>query len=329
MSTRSKAAILVEPNAPLVIDDVTFPDPQPDQVLIKLFASGICHSQLHQIHRTPQSAHRGTPAVCPSLLGHEATGVVVAKGHQVTHVQEGDHVMTTWTEYALLSERLVVPLDKEVATDVTSIIGCAVLTGAGVILNTLGVRVNESVAVFGAGGVGLCAIAAAHIVGAYPIIAVDLSDDKLAFAQRFGATHGVNAAHGDPVQAIQALTDGGVDYAIDAIGAARTQEQILYAVRPGTIGLKPGGTACLVGAVQELGRLDVEELRITQRTYTGTRGSLCRPDRDFPIFVRWYQRGQLDLDALVTQRYTLEQINEAVGDLSGGRIHGRSIITYE
>src|SRR5262249_40506098 len=183
MSTRSKAAILVEPNAPLVIDDVTFPDPQPDQVLIKLFASGICHSQLHQIHRTPQSAHRGTLAVCPSLLGHEATGVVVATRHQVTHVQEGDHVMTTWvdrgaaegapprvpvyvqwhgqvvpagpatwTEYTLLSERLVVPLDKEVATDVTAIIGCAVLTGAGGILNTLGGRVDESVAGFGAAG---------------------------------------------------------------------------------------------------------------------------------------------------------------------------------
>jgi Zn-dependent alcohol dehydrogenase len=236
MPTRSKAAILVTPNAPLVIDQVTFPDPQPDQVLIKLFASGICYSQLHQIHRTPQTTHRGTPAVYPSLLGHEATGVVVAKGHQVTHMQEGDHVMTTWvdrravegapprapvhvqwhgqavpagpatwTEYTLLSERLVVPLDKEVATDVTSIIGCAVLTGAGVILNTLGVRVNESVAVFGAGGVGLCAIAAAQIVGAYPIIAVDLSDDKLAFAQRFGATHGVNAARDDPVQAIEAM----------------------------------------------------------------------------------------------------------------------------
>src|SRR5215813_10468478 len=70
MPTRSKAAVLVEPNAPLVVDDVTFPDPQPDQVLVKLFASGICHSQLHQIHRTPQSAHRGTLAVCPSLLGH-------------------------------------------------------------------------------------------------------------------------------------------------------------------------------------------------------------------------------------------------------------------
>ena len=92
----------------------------------------------------------------------------------------------TWTEYTLLSERLVVPLDQEVATDVTSIVGCAVLTGAGVILNTLGVRVNESVAVFGAGGVGLCAIAAAHIVGAYPIIAVDLSDDKLALLSVLG-----------------------------------------------------------------------------------------------------------------------------------------------
>jgi Zn-dependent alcohol dehydrogenase len=359
MPTRSQAAVLVEPNAPLVIDQVTFPDPEPDQVLVKLFASGICHSQLHQIHRTPQTAHRGTLAVFPSLLGHEATGVVVATGKQVTHVQEGDHVLTTWvdrgavegapprstvqvqwhgrivpagpatwTEYTVLSERLVVPVDKGVATDVTSIIGCAVLTGAGVILNTLKVRVNESVAVFGAGGVGLCAIAATRIVGAYPIIAVDLSDDKLAFAQRFGATHGVNAAHRDPVQAIHDLTDGGVDYAIDAIGAARTQEQILYAARPGGIGLKKGGTACLVGAVQELGRIDVEELRITQRTYTGTRGSLCRPDRDFPVFVRWYQRGQLDLEALVTQRYTLEQMNEAVADLSAGRIHGRSIITY-
>ena len=98
MPTRAKAAILVEPNAPLVVDDVTLPDPQPDQVLLKLFASGICHSQLHQMHRTPETAHRGTPAVFPSLLGHEATGVVVAKGNRVTHVGEGDHVITTWVD---------------------------------------------------------------------------------------------------------------------------------------------------------------------------------------------------------------------------------------
>jgi Zn-dependent alcohol dehydrogenase len=287
MPTPSKAAILVEANQPLVIDQVTFPDPDPDQVLVRLFASGVCHSQLHQIHRTPQTAHRATPGVFPTLLGHEATGVVVAAGSQVAHVREGDHVMTTWvdrcavdgaprrssarvqwgsrvvpagpatwTEYALLSERLVVPLDRDVATDVTSIIGYAVLTGSGVILNTLQVRPNESVAVFGAGGVGLCAIAAAHIVGAYPVIAVDLGEEKLAFAHRFGATHGVDATQGDPVAAIRDLTGGGVDYAIDCVGAARTQEQILHAARPGGVGLRKGGTACLVGAAQEQGRID-------------------------------------------------------------------------
>ncbi len=359
MPTKSKAAILVEPNKPLLIDAVVLPDPAPDQVLVKLFASGICHSQLHQMHRTPETTHVATQSQYPTLIGHESTGVVVAKGNDVTNVQEDDHVMTTWvdrnlvgeapprsrveaqwngqsvnvggatwTEYTLLSERLVVPIDKDVATDVTSIIGCAVLTGSGVIMNTLEVRVGESVAIFGVGGVGLCAVAAAHIVGAYPIIAVDLSDEKLAFAKHFGATHGVNAADSDPVEAIRALTGGGVEYAIDAIGAPRTQEQILYAARPGVVGLKKGGTACLVGAVQEQGHIDVEELRISQRTYTGTRASLCRPDRDFPTFVRWYQEGKLDLDAMVTKRYSLDQINEAAADLKAGKISGRSIITY-
>ena len=359
MPTRSKAAILVEPNKPLLIAEVVLPDPAPDQVLVKLFASGICHSQLHQMHRTPETTHVATQTQYPTLLGHEATGVVVAKGRDVTNVQEGDHVMTTWvdrdlvgeasprsrveaqwngqsvnvagatwTEHTILSERLVVPMDKDVATDVTSIIGCAALTGCSVIMNTLEVRVGESVAIFGVGGVGLCAVAAAHVVGAYPIIAVDLSEEKLAFAKHFGATHGVNASEGDPVEAIRALTDGGVEYAIDAIGAPRTQEQILYAARPGIVGLRKGGTACLVGAVQEQGHIDIEELRISQRTYTGTRASLCRPDRDFPTFVRWYQEGKLDLDAMVTKRYSLDQINEAASDLKAGKISGRSIITY-
>ena len=355
----SKAAILVEPNRPLVLDEVQLPDPEPDQVLIKLFASGICHSQLHQIHRKPDpnnSSPQQPPAI---LLGHEATGVVVAHGRDVNHVREGDHVMTTWvdrgavpgapprprveaqwhgksvtvgtatwTEHTILSERLVVHLDEDVATDVTSVIGCAVLTGCGVIMNTLGVRTAESVAIFGVGGVGLCALVAARMAGAYPIIAVDLTGEKLTFAKQFGATHGVNAAEGDPVEAIRDLTGGGVDYAIDAIGAPRTQEQILYAAKPGVIGLEKGGTACLVGAVQELGRIDVEELRTSQRTYTGTRGSLCRPDRDFPTFVRWYREGNLDLNGLVTKRYALDQINEAVEDLSAGEISGRSIIVY-
>ena len=140
------------------------------------------------------------------------------------------------------------------ATDVTSIVGCAVLTGAGVILNTLDVRVSESVGCRGGRGRAVRHCRGQHR-GRVPHHRGGPGDDKLAFAQRFGATHGVNASQGDPVKAIQALTGGGVDYAIDCIGAARTQEQILYAARPGGIGLKKGGTACLVGAVQELGAL--------------------------------------------------------------------------
>jgi Zn-dependent alcohol dehydrogenase len=233
----------------------------------------------------------------------------------------------TWTEYALLSERLAVPLDAKAPTDVTSIIGCAVMTGAGAILNTLRVRPGDSVAVFGVGGIGLCAISAAAVVDAYPIIAVDLSDAKLAFAKRFGATHGVNATAGDPVQQVRDLTSGGVDYAIDAIGAVPTQEQILLAVKAGLTGSRRGGTALLVGIPQQQGHVNTNEL-LNGRTYMGTFAGDSLPDRDFPLYVRWYQEGKLKLDELVTRRYPLDQINEAVDDLTKGRIAGRSILEF-
>jgi Zn-dependent alcohol dehydrogenase len=111
------------------------------------------------------------------------------------------------------------------------------MTGAGAIINTLQVRPGQSVAVFGGGGIGLCAIQAAAIVDAHPIVVVDVIEDKLAFARRFGATHTVNAREVDPVQAIREITDGGVDYGLDAVGLPQTQEQILRSVRSGYAGL--------------------------------------------------------------------------------------------
>jgi len=218
MSIKCRAAILVEPNKPLVVDEVEFLDPAPDQVLVKLFSSGVCHSQIHAMRRP---ARPGEAERYPTLLGHESTGVVVARGRDVRHVTEGDHVITTWVdrnnsnsplppashalnerpspkakwrgkevaasaatwaEHALASDRVVVPMPKDVPTDVTAVIGCAVMTGAGAIINTLQVHPGQSVAVFGAGGIGLCAIAAAAVVDAHPIIVVDVTEDKLAFA---------------------------------------------------------------------------------------------------------------------------------------------------
>lgn len=363
MSTKGRAAIYVEPRKPLVVDEVEFADPGADQVLVKLFASGVCHSQLHTMQRP---ARKGQSL--PALIGHESTGVVVAKGRDVSHVKEGDHVITTWVdrdsaksnqplvthslndrtqyyaawqgkkvmhsaatwaEYAIVQERLVLPMPNDLASDVTAIVGCAVMTGAGAILNTLQMRSGESVAVYGAGGIGLCAISAAAIIDGYPIIAVDIDAKKLEFARRMGATHTVNAKETDAVEEIKKLTDGGTDYAIDAIGLPLTQEQILRSVRPGFSGLNFGGTALLVGITPPDAKAALDtSLFIGNRSFRRTSGGDCKPDRDFPIFLRWFREGKLKLNELITNRYKLEQINEAVDDLEHGRILGRGILTF-
>ncbi len=363
MSTRCRAAILVEPKKPLVVDAIELPDPGAGQVLVKLFASGVCHSQLHTMARPPRPGRR-----LPALLGHESTGVVAAAGFGVTHVKEGDRVITTWVdrdnattplvrvdhalndreqyaadwkgrevshsaatwaEYALASERVVLPLPSDLPTDVTAIVGCAVMTGAGAIINTLGVRSGQSVVIVGAGGIGLCAVAAAAIVDAHPIIVVDVNDRKLAFAKKFGATHTINSKTADALAAIRDLTGGGADFAVDAIGLPATQEQILRAVRPGYAGLNRGGSALLIGITPPDAKalLDTSWF-IGNRSFTRTSGGDCKPDRDFPIFLRWYREGKLKLDDLVTNRYSLDEINSAVDDLEQGRILGRGILTF-
>lgn len=364
MSIKGQAAIFVEPRKPLVVDEVEFPDPELGQVLIKLFSSGVCHSQLHTMGRPPRPGRR-----LPALIGHESTGVVAAKGRDVKHVKEGDHVITTWVdrdnatttlplvdhtlndreqytahwkgqevshsaatwaEYALASERVVLPMPNDLPTDVTSIVGCAVMTGAGAIINTLKVRSGQSVAIFGAGGIGLCAVAAAAVVDANPLIVIDVNDDKLAFARRFGATHVINAKTADPVQSIKDLTGGGADFAIDAIGLPQTQEQILRAVRAGYSGMNRGGMALLVGITPPDAKAILDtSLFIGNRSFTRTSGGDCKPDRDFPIFLRWFREGKLRLNELVTNRYRLDQINTAVDDLEHGRILGRGILMFD
>jgi Zn-dependent alcohol dehydrogenase len=354
---KTRAAIHVEHGRPMVIDAIELPAPGPTQIVVKQFATGVCHSQLHELHNP-------TPRM-PLILGHESTGVVVAKGSEVAHVHEGDHVMVTWVQRAaadgqraprpaaltyggkpvtfgapiatgvftwaettIADEQFVVKLAADVATDVTAIIGCAVMTGCGAALNSARVRPNDAVAVFGVGGVGLCIVQACANVGAYPIIAVDLADDKLAFAAKFGATAGVNAAREDAVEKVRALTGGGVDFAFDAIGVGKTIEQALAAARPGVTGLRDGGTAVLVGVPHgDPPSLDMREI-FRGKIYRGAPGGSSRPDRDFPMYVRWFNEGKLPLDQLVTRRYRLEQINDACADLEHGRIAGRAIVEF-
>ncbi len=364
MPTPARVVVMPGEPGPLRVQEVDLPDPGPHHVVVKQFASGICHSQLHQMH---------APRTAPGLLGHESTAVVLATGSEVRHVREGDKVMLTWVprdaehagrpaepasldvgggakiqaqnvftwaDHSIADEQYVVKVPSSTENDVTAIIGCAVMTGAGAVYHTAGVQRGESVAIFGAGGVGLCAVVGARVVGANPIIAVDLDESKLEFARRFGATHGINASKVDPVEAIQKLTVrkgayniarepvSGVDYAFDCIGVRQTMEQILPAARGGSFGVGPGGTAVLVGVPTSGLELDPRDMLMHEKKYIGSIGGSCHPDRDFPMFLRWQQEGLLDLASLVTERYPIEQINEATAALEAGQIRGRAILEF-
>jgi Zn-dependent alcohol dehydrogenase len=350
---KSKAAIQLEPRGPLMIEEIDIPDPRPGQVTIRNFASGVCYSQLHQL-RNPDLPR-------PMGLGHEGSGVVTHVGKDVTHVKEGDHVISTWvsrvpisglpdskptgatfhgqpviadgdvytwSEHMVTSGDKVVPISASDPTDISCLIGCAVLTGAGAVLHTAKVRAGQSVAVIGVGGVGLCAIGAAAIAGADPIIAVDLVDRKLQFAREFGATHGINASNTDTVDAIRAISPGGVDYAFDAVGAPTTALQILQAVRQGGPRAdNQGGTAVLIGIPTSDVSVDLNQVLLYQRHYCGSLGA-TEPDNDFPLFLEWMREGKFPLEKLVTNRYSLEQADEACAALEEEHILGRAIIEF-
>jgi len=364
MGTAARVAVLPQETQVLRIEEVVLPDPGPTQVIVEQFASGICHSQLHEIH---------SPRRSPVVLGHESTGRIIKAGSDVKHVREGDIVLVTWVprdaahakepptistievsdgqarsggvftwaDHTIIDEQFAVKAEPDISKDVTAVIGCAVMTGAGAAIHTAGIQPGQTVAVFGVGGVGLSTIVGARMAGAAQIIAVDLDDGKLEFAQRFGATHVINAKKTDPVARIHALTlrggehnradrpRTGVDFAFDCIGVRQTMEQIVPAVRRGRLGIHNGGTALLVGIPRTPVELDAIDIVVGEKKFMGSIGGTCTPDRDFPTFLEWYQQGDLDLDALVTKRYTLDQINEATRALEDGEITGRAIIEFE
>jgi Zn-dependent alcohol dehydrogenase len=364
MSVTARIAVLRGSGGLLAIEEVVLPEPLPHQVVVRQYATGICHTQLHQMH-----GHRGGSL----LLGHESTGVVLAAGAEVTAAQVGDKVVVTWipcrplagraieqpgivlgdgsrprvsngvftwADHTVIDEVLISPLPADAPADVASVVGCAVMTGAGAVIRTAGVTAGQSVAVFGVGGVGVSAIGAAAVSGASPIIAVDLDPEKLELARRFGATHLIDATQEDAVKAIRAITrrDGevdlagrpveGVDFAFDCIGARQTMQQILDAVRYGRSGDDASGTAILVGMPQGSIELDTKSI-FRGKGYRGSIAGGCVPDRDFPIFLDWHAAGLFDLAALVTARYPLDEINVATTALAEGKVLGRAVIEFD
>jgi Zn-dependent alcohol dehydrogenase len=214
-------------------------------------------------------------------------------------------------------------MSKEVPLPVATLIGCAVTTGVGAVLNTARVRPGSSVAVFGAGGVGLNILLGARLAGASRLIAVDRAEAKRAIARACGATDALLAGD-DVVPGIRKLTEGrGADYVFEAVGLPTVQEQALEAVRP-------GGTLVLAGIAPTGSSTNFPGAVLTrqEKTVMGTYYGSANTARDFPLYGELYLRGRLDLDRLISRTYRLEQINEAYEEMLGGTT-ARGVILIE
>jgi S-(hydroxymethyl)glutathione dehydrogenase/alcohol dehydrogenase len=223
--------------------------------------------------------------------------------------------LTTFNQQAVVSENRLTKIPDGVSYREAALLGCAVPTGLGAVFNTAGPKPGQSIAIFGGGGVGLCAIAGAAIAGCTPIIAVELQREKLDLASQLGSTHQVCAAEVDPVEEINRISPGGVDFAIEATGQPRVMAQALQCVR------NQGGVAVVVGNARHGERLELDPRQLNLgKQLRGTWGGDNRPDRDFPLYCELLQSGQLKLGLLLANTYSLKAVNEAINDLEAGRV---------
>lgn len=336
---QTEAAVLFELNQPLRPVTLDLPELNPGQVLVEVAYSGVCHSQLHEVR-----GRRGPDRFLPHTLGHEGSGVVRAVGPQVTKVRPGDRVVLTWIKgqgadvpsttyrdgptvinsgalstfmrHTITCENRVVPVPAEMPLREAALLGCALPTGAGVVLNTAALREGATLAIFGVGGIGLSALLAARLREASLMIAVDVVETKLSEAQRLGATHVVNARERDAVAAILELTGGrGVDFAIEAAGRRETMEAAFRAVRD------QGGLCILAGNLPHGEQISIDPFGLIRgKRIVGTWGGESRPDEDVPRYAQWYLEGRLPLAELITREYRLGDINAALTDMEQGRL---------
>ena len=341
---KTVAAVLEELNEPLKIRELTIPDLKPGQVLVEVAYSGVCRSQLLEVR-----GKRGPDRFLPHTLGHEGSGTVLEVGAGVTKVKPGDRVVLSWikgsgadvpsTVYqssegpvnsgalstfmrqTVTCENRVTPIPDAMPLREAALLGCAIPTGAGIVLNTARVRPGSSVAIFGVGGIGLSAVLAADLVHATTVIAVDVFDHKLVQARQVGATHLINARQQDPLVTILEITGGqGVDYAIEAAGQRETMETAFQAVRDN------GGLCVLAGNLPHGERISLDPFDLIRgKRIVGTWGGETQPDRDIPLYVDSYLSGKLSLDGLITHAYSLDTINQALEDLEHGKV-GRALV---
>ena len=229
--------------------------------------------------------------------------------------------ISSYCEKMLLHENAVVKIREDLPLDRAALIGCGVTTGVGAVLNTAKIEPGSTVAVFGAGGVGLAAIQGARIAGARKIIAVDMFEGKLAMAKRLGATDTVDASSSDPVDEIRKMTGGGVDYSFEAIGLKKAAEQAFNS-------LKPGGTATVIGMIPVGQKVEIDGyMFLTERKLQGSNMGSNRFRIDMPKYIDFYLQGRLNLDDMISRRGKLEDVNEAFRAMKAGEV-ARTVLMF-
>lgn len=344
---------------PMVIEELDLEGPGEGEVLLRIRAAGLCHSDLSTINGD-------RPRQMPMVLGHEAAGEVMEVGAGVRDMKVGDHVIavfvpscghclpcmegrpalcepgaksngagtllsgttrltragqkvhhhvgvSAFAEYAVVARESVVKIDRSLRFEEAALFGCAVITGAGAVINTAKVPPGTTVAVIGLGGVGLMSLLAAKLSGCRAIVAIDMIDEKLQLARQLGATHAVNAKAADCVEQVKDATQGGVDFAFEMASSVKALE-LAYKVT------RRGGTTVTASLPHpsHMAQFPGTNLVAEERTIKGSYVGSCVPGRDIPRFISLYQQGLLPVDRLMSDRIRLEDINVGFDKLADG-----------
>lgn len=359
-----KAAVCYEFGKPLVIDDIELAAPLAGEVMVRIKACAVCHSDILY-------ADGGWGGKLPQVFGHEAAGSVEATGPGVHTVATGDRVLVTllrscgycgscengrlnicetkfpldrearmhngegaiikqglrtaaFAEYTVVDQSQVAIIPEELPFATASLLSCGVITGFGAVVNTARVPANAAIGVIGCGGVGLNAVQGAAHAGAHPLVAIDLIDHKLETAEAFGATHCINSAKTDARDAVHKITG---KRGLDYVFTAVGNPK---AIEQGITLLAPGGTLTIIGmpASGDLVSFDATNMAGAGQRILGSKMGSTRLRVDIPKLIALYQKGRLKLDELISNRYPLIDINRAIDDVRQDKVL-RNVIVFE
>lgn len=343
---KTKAAILFEQNKPLQIEEITLPKLKQGQILVRLYYSGVCRSQLNEM-----KGFKGKDPYLPHTLGHEGSGIVLEVGPDVSKVKKDDSVVLTWIkgkgfdipnceyelngtviqsgaistflQYAVISENRVVKIPKQVPFEQAALLGCAYLTGAGIVHHQLKVKKEQSLAIFGVGGIGMSSLIAAKMKGANPLIAIDINENKLSKAMQLGSTHLIRADKENPLVKILEITNQqGVNFAIECAGQKKAMEEAFKCINN-------KGRCVLAGNLKNNETIAIDPFELIKgKLIFGSWGGSSNVDEDIPYFAQMILEKKLCLKGLISDIVSLSQVNDLFNRLDQGNIQ-RGLIKFD